>query len=171
MSELAHQRQHKDEFFRSSPHSPLGSKQKRNFEGLAYYGENPDLRFDVEVERFEKQEKVRMHTSTGEVQEYYKYGTFDFDANGTRARLTVYSSGEPGDGFVPFTDSTSGKETYGAGRYLELEWLGGNRFHVDFNQAYNPWCAYSPHYSCPIPPRENRLSVAIRAGEKDYDAH
>jgi uncharacterized protein (DUF1684 family) len=170
MSDLEHQRQHKDEFFRYSQHSPLSEEQRRHFKGLAYYREDPDLRFDVEVKPFEKQEKVRMHTSTGEIEEYSKYGTFQFDTNGTRATLTVFSSGEPGDGFVPFTDSTSGKETYGAGRHVELEWLGGNRFHVDFNQAYNPWCAYSPRYSCPIPPRENRLQVAIRAGEKAYDA-
>jgi uncharacterized protein (DUF1684 family) len=70
--------------------------------------------------------------------------------------------------FVPFADATSGTETYGAGRYLELEYHGGSRFHVDFNQAYNPWCVYSPEYNCPIPPKENRLQVPIRAGEKDF---
>jgi hypothetical protein len=69
---------------------------------------------------------------------------------------------------VPFADATSGTETYGAGRYLELEHHHGDLYHVDFNLAYNPWCAYSPNYSCPIPPKENRLQVPIRAGEKDF---
>ena len=70
-----------------------------------------------------------------------------------------------------FVDATSGPETYGAGRYLELESHGNNRVHVDFNLAYNPWCAYSPEFSCPIPPQENRLRVPIRAGEKDFHQH
>jgi uncharacterized protein (DUF1684 family) len=68
----------------------------------------------------------------------------------------------------PFADATSGTETYGAGRYLELEHHGGSRFHVDFNLIYNPWCAYSPDYSCPLPPKKNRLLVPIHAGEKDF---
>jgi uncharacterized protein (DUF1684 family) len=163
-------REHKDQFFRSSPHSPLSDTQKRNFTGLSYYGETSALRFDVEVERPEKHERVQMQTSTGEVQEYSILGTFNFEVDGQLASLTVYGS-DDGDAFVPFVDSTSGGETYPAGRYLDLEWLGGDRYHVDFNLAYNPWCAYSPQYSCPFPPPQNRLQVAIRAGEKDFPSH
>ena len=98
---------------------------------------------------------------------YVKYGMFRFKVDGEAAELTVYVS-EDGGAFVPFADATSGSETYGAGRYLELEYHGGSRFHVDFNLAYNPWCVYSPDYSCPIPPKENRLQVPIRAGEKSF---
>ena len=72
---------------------------------------------------------------------------------------------------MPFVDATSGTETYGAGRYLELEALEDGTFLADFNLAYNPYCAYSEDYSCPIPPAENRISVPVRAGEKQYQGH
>jgi uncharacterized protein (DUF1684 family) len=111
-----------------------------------------------------------MQTSTGDVQNYVKYGRFQFEVNGEPAALTVYTS-DRGDMFVPFADATGGSETYGAGRYLEVEKIGNDRIHVDFNLAYNPWCAYSPAYSCPIPPAENRLEVPIRAGEKLFENH
>jgi len=110
---------------------------------------------------------VQMQTSTGDVQTCVKYGTFQFEVDGQPAVLTVYTS-EDGGAFVPFADATSGTETYGAGCYLELEAHGGNHFHVDFNLGYNPWCAYSPEFSRPIPPKKNRLAVPIRAGEKDF---
>jgi uncharacterized protein (DUF1684 family) len=170
MSQLTEFRKHKDEFFKSGPDSPLSPEQRRRFKGLEYYPENKALRFDVTVKKFDKPEKVQMQTSTGQVQTFNKYGTFDFKVDGQTATLTVYSSRED-DAFVPFADATSGQETYGAGRYLELDWLGNDRFHVDFNLAYNPWCAYSPHYSCPLPPGENRLKVPIRAGEKNFPDH
>lgn len=167
MTELAKFRKEKDRFFKSDPHSPLSKEQRRGFKGLNYYPENPALRFDAEVEPFAEHVHVQMQTSTGDVQDYRKYGVFRFKVDGQPAALTVYTS-EDGGAFVPFADATGGTETYGAGRYLELESLGGNRFHVDFNLAYNPWCAYSPHYSCPIPPGENRLAAPIRAGEKNF---
>ncbi len=170
MSALAEFRKSKDEFFKTDPHSPLSDDQKRHFDGLKYYPEDQALRFDVRLSRFDQPEEVHMQTSTGDQQHYLKLGTFDFTVDGREAKLTVYGS-HNGDAFVPFTDATSGKETYGAGRYLDLEWVGGDRFLVDFNLAYNPWCVYSPRYSCPIPPRENRLNAPIRAGEKDYNGH
>jgi uncharacterized protein (DUF1684 family) len=85
---------------------------------------------------------------------------------GQPVELTLYKDSH--GFFLPFVDSLAGKETYGAGRYLEPEALGEGKFLVDFNLAYNPWCAYSPMYSCPLPPDENRLTVPIRAGEKDF---
>jgi uncharacterized protein (DUF1684 family) len=171
MSKLRDFRKNKDHFFKSDPHSPLPADERRTFTGLHYYAENQSLHFDVTVERFPEQERILMHTSTGAIQEYYRYGTFSFEVDGRPATLTVFSSGEQGDAFVPFADATSGRETYGAGRYLALRWLGADRYRVDFNLAYNPWCAYSPRYSCPIPPAQNRLKVPIRAGEKDYHGH
>jgi uncharacterized protein (DUF1684 family) len=84
--------------------------------------------------------------------------------DGEEVRLTIYEADY--GFFLPFADANAGSETYSAGRYLEPEYLGDNRFHVDLNQAYNPYCAYSPDWSCPITPPENRLKVAIRAGEK-----
>ena len=167
MTDLVKFRKQKDAFFKSDPHSPLSQEQQRAFEGLNYYPENLALRFDAEVEPFTDHMHVQMQTSTGDVQNYVKYGTFRFEVDDQPAVLTVYAS-EDGGAFVPFADATSGPETYGAGRYLDLEHHGGNRFHVDFNLAYSPWCAYSPAFSCPIPPMENRLQVPIRAGEKNF---
>jgi len=167
MSELAESRRNKDYFFREDPHSPLPQPLRQSFTGLNYYPENPGLRFKVKVERFKNPQTIKMQTSTGDVQDYVRYGTFRFEVDGQPAELTVYEA-RNGDAFVPFADVTSGQETYGAGRYLEIEPVGRDHFEVDFNLAYNPWCAYSPHYSCPFPPPENRLKVAIRAGEKDF---
>ena len=167
MTKLEKYRRQKDKFFKSDPDSPLSKAQKQAFKGLKYYPENPALRFDAQVEPFAEHMHVHMQTSTGDVQEYVKYGTFQFEVDGQPAVLTVYTA-EDGGAFLPFADATSGTETYGAGRYLDLEHHGGDRYHVDFNLAYNPWCAYSPEYSCPIPPKDNRLQVPIRAGEKDF---
>jgi uncharacterized protein (DUF1684 family) len=170
MSTLTEFRKSKDAFFAADPDSPLSDEQKRHFAGLHYYPENRSLRFEAKLSRFETPEEIQMQTSTGDVQRYLRLGTFAFTVDGQEATLTVYGSGNS-DAFVPFADATSGEETYGAGRYLDLEWRGGDRFLVDLNMAYNPWCAYSPHYSCPLPPAENRLKVAIRAGEKNFDGY
>jgi uncharacterized protein (DUF1684 family) len=107
-----------------------------------------------------------MQTSTGDVQEYHRFGRFHFNVQGQPADLTVYYS--DGNYFLPFVDSLAGKETYPAGRYLEPEPLGEGFFLIDFNLAYNPYCAYNEHWSCPLTPFENRLKVPIRAGEKIF---
>ncbi len=167
MSPLDEFRREKDEFMRESPDSPFDAEARKAFQGLRYFPENPALRFTVSIEEFPEKEHVAMQTSTSDVRTYAKWGRFAFEVDGQPAELVVY--GDPDEGyFVPVTDMTSGQETYGAGRYLELEPLGDGRYVADFNLAYNPWCAYSPYYSCPIPPAENRLKVPIRAGELDY---
>lgn len=167
MSELTDFRTEKDEFYARHPQSPLTPEQKRNFKGLAYFPENDALRLEVKVERFEDQQPVMMQTSTGGVQEYNRYGRFHFQSEGQPAELTIYQSNN--GFFLPFADSLAGEETYPAGRYLEPEPLPGDRFLVDFNLAYNPYCAYNEMWSCPITPAENRLKVPIRAGEKVFD--
>lgn len=167
MSELTDFRTEKDEFYGRHPQSPLTPEQKRNFKGLAYFPENEALRLEVKVGRFEDQQPVMMQTSTGGVQEYTRYGRFQFQSEGQPAELTIYQSDN--GFFLPFADSLAGEETYPAGRYLEPEPLPGDRFLVDFNLAYNPYCAYNEMWSCPITPAENRLKVPIRAGEKVFD--
>lgn len=156
-------RHEKDTFFKTSAYSPLTPEQQAEFDGLRYYDPNPDLDLTVTVTPFAEQDTLVMQTNTGDTQTYRRYGSFTFMVDGQQATLTIYAA--PHGYFLPFTDANAGVETYGAGRYLEPEPLGGGTFHVDFNQAYNPYCAYSPYYSCPIPPAENRLAVAIRAGE------
>lgn len=166
MTELEEFRAEKDEFFGSHPQSPLTPEQKRNFSGLNYFPENEALRMEVKVDLLNDPQPMQMQTTTGGVQVYFRHGRFKFNIDGQEAELTIYR-GEHGY-FLPFLDSLMGKETYPAGRYLEPEELPGNRFLVDFNIAYNPYCAYNDVWSCPITPAENRLKVPIRAGEKIF---
>ncbi len=168
MTELEAFRAEKDEFFRRDSQSPLTSQQKRDFHGLNYFPENPALRLELKAEQLPAKERIEMRTSTGDVQVYYRHSRFGFSVDGQEAELTIYE-GEYGF-FLPFVDSLSGKETYPAGRYLEPELLPGGRFLIDFNMAYNPYCAYNEHWSCPLTPFENRLKVPIRAGEKVFHA-
>ena len=167
MSELIDFRAEKDEFFGRHPQSPLTPEQQRRFVGLQYFPENGALRLEVQAEPLFDQQPMQMQTSTGGVQMYVRHARFKFQVDGLDAELTIYQN-ENGY-FLPFVDSLAGKETYPAGRYLEPEQLIGNRFLVDFNLAYNPYCAYNEMWSCPITPAENRLKVAIHAGEKLFD--
>jgi uncharacterized protein (DUF1684 family) len=167
MKALEQFRHHKDDFFRTDLNSPLTPEQKRNFVGLNYFPINPELDLTVEVERFDEGGIVEIQTNTGDVQSYERFGRFSFTLEGEEAALTIYHN-EYGF-FLPFTDSLAGEETYGAGRYLEPEELLDGRFRVDFNMAYNPYCAYNPNWSCPLTPLENRLKVPIRAGEKVFE--
>ena len=145
MSELDDFRAAKDDFFVHDRQSPLSRAQRQEFKGLNYFPENPALRLEVQVEPFPQMDEIEMQTSTGDVQRYTRYG---------RVKFTV-------DGQAP-------RETYGAGRYLEPEPLGNGTFLVDFNYAYNPYCAYNDAWSCPLTPFENRVKVPIKAGEKNF---
>lgn len=156
----------KDAFFAHSPQSPLTREQKRDFKGLQYFPEEPALRLEVHLEKSETRQEIQIPTSTGGFQTFQRYGTFDFIVEGQDVRLTIYTN-EHGF-FLPFVDSLAGKETYPAGRYLEPELQPDGRFLVDFNLAYNPYCAYNEQWSCPLTPFENRLKVPIRAGEKIF---
>ncbi len=167
MSELEDFRAEKNDFFAHHPQSPLTPEQKRGFKGLNYFPENEALRLEVKVEPLNDPNPMLMQTSTGGVQEYSHLGKFSFQVDGQTAELTIYES-EHGY-FLPFVDSLASKETYPAGRYLEPEPLPGNRFLVDFNIAYNPYCAYNEMWSCPITPAENRLKVPVQAGEKIFE--
>jgi uncharacterized protein (DUF1684 family) len=157
-------RRQKDHYFKTSLDSPLTPEQQADFTGLRYYDPNPDLDLTVTVQPFADSKFVPIQTTTGDVRQYKRYGEFTFTVDGEEARLTIYEADY--GFFLPFVDAGAGEETYPAGRYLEPEYLGDNRFHIDFNQAYSPYCAYGDGWSCPITPPENRLSVHIRAGEK-----
>jgi uncharacterized protein (DUF1684 family) len=167
MNVLQQFRADKDRFFAEDPDSPLTPEQKRDFRGLRYFPENRALELELAIEEFPAKDTVRMQTTTGDVQAYARFGRIRFTVDGQEVSLTVYASQ---DGFfLPFADSLAGTETYGAGRYLEIEPLDKGRLLVDFNYAYNPYCAYNEAWSCPITPAENRLKVPIRAGEKLFD--
>ncbi len=169
MTALTDFRKMKDEFYASDPQSPLTEEQKQTFTGLHYYPENPDLIFMLIIEEFSKKEKVSIQTSKGDVRSYERFGKIAFPVEGEPVSLTIYKVEQ--DFFLPFVDSQAGKETYPAGRYLEMEPLTDGSYLVDFNMAYNPYCAYNDRWSCPITPTENRLNVPIRAGEKIYEEH
>jgi uncharacterized protein (DUF1684 family) len=169
MSELSDFRASKDEFFRGDHQAPLTPGQQSAFDGLNYYAENPALKFAIEPVPFDEQEVVEMQTSTGAVASYLRWARVRFEVDGTDAELTVFRDEASGSFFLPFQDANAGGETYGASRYLEVEQLAQGQLSVDFNYAYNPYCAYNEQWSCPIPPAENRLAVAIRAGEQSFD--
>jgi len=156
----------KDRFFASNEQSPLTPAQKRAFTGLHYFPENPDLRLELAVEKDPDQQTIQMQATTGDAQTFVRYGRVQFAVDGQEVGLTIFASRN--GFFLPFADSLAGTETYGAGRYLDLHPTGDGTFLVDFNEAYNPYCAYNDAWSCPITPGENRLKVAIRAGEKVY---
>ncbi|MBN2045245.1 MAG: DUF1684 domain-containing protein [Anaerolineales bacterium] len=160
------QRAAKDDFFEFDPQSPLTPEQKTNFEGLYYFPVDEALRFEIEIERFEDPQEIRMQTSTGHLREFVRYGQLHFTVDGQDLTLTIYANQH--GYFLPFVDAQAGKETYGAGRYLDPEVTEEGRLVLDFNLAYNPYCAYNDRDSCPLPPAENRLPVAIKAGEKNF---
>ena len=160
-------RERKDEFFRDDHNSPI---RQGEFAGLKYFDPDPEFRFETELHRNPVPPSVIMTTSKGTRQLFNNIGRFELSIEGKTVKLSALESAEREDPsiFVPFRDATSGKESYGAARYLDLEVQHDDRYAVDFNYAYNPYCAYSDDYVCPLPPAENWLTVAIRAGEKKY---
>jgi uncharacterized protein len=174
MSTYAEFRAEIDAFMQQHRQSPLSAEQKAGFTGLAYY--EPDERWvlTTAVSRFPPHEPpLIMETSSGDTRLYHRWGRISFEVDGETASLTIFSDPDGEELFLPFRDATSGTETYGAGRYMDnhrpgLRRLGEGLLEVDFNMAYNPYCAYSDRYSCPLPPAENWLRVAVRAGEKKF---
>jgi uncharacterized protein len=171
MSELDEFRMEKDAFFRDDLDSPLTAAQRAEFQGLRYFPANDALQIDAQLETdgVDRDEPILMQTTSGDVQEYRRAGVIRFDVDHQPAALTLYASDDSPDLFLPFRDATSGSESYGAGRYLEVEPPSADgRIVVDLNYAYNPFCAYNPDWACPIPPIENWLRVPIRAGEQTF---
>lgn len=166
--DLATFRREKDRFMKTHPQAPLTSQQQKTFQGLNYFPENPALRFETALIPDPQRPQLQMATSTGADRTFRRIGSFAFTVAGIQQRLFIYQDEDGGDYFLPFMDETTGKETYGAGRYVEVEPLPGNRLRVDFNMAYNPYCAYNESWSCPIPPLENTVAARIEAGEKVY---
>lgn len=175
MDELTHLRAEIDQFMQLHPQSPLPREKRAEFNGLDYYESNNDLSFISSVDLLPRSEgPIMMETSTGDTREYFRWGKVTFDVEGEEVSVIIYSDGYGEELFLPFKDASNGKETYGAGRYLDnhrpgLRRIGADQIELDFNFAYNPYCAYQSNYSCPLPPRENWLTVPIRAGEKKFD--
>jgi uncharacterized protein (DUF1684 family) len=168
------ERARKDAWFKGSPSSPLPHEARHEFTGLPYFPVEPSLRFeDLALEPYagDQPSAFQIPTSDGQLRPAHRAGTFTFEREGDSRRLTAYvlDGGSSDSLFVPFLDVTSGHETYGAGRYLDLEAEPDGTYVIDFNLAYHPYCVYADHFSCPLTPAENRLPIRIEAGERLAD--
>lgn len=171
-------------FLSMSPQSGFGrviaydpeAPAKTSFDGFRWYPANLDFQVKARWVPNPNPDEVTIATNRGLAKTFRRAGHFEFTVDGQSQRLVALSESplpEEGDVlFVPFRDATTGKETYEIGRYMSVRFLGEAQEHtIDFNHATNPSCNYSPHFNCPLPPAENTLTVAIRAGEKTYPAH
>lgn len=170
--EIEMERMGKDEFLGGNLQSPIPMMKRRKFAGLDYYAPDPDYRFELELHEHVEKKPVDIEDTQGGMRHFLRWGEFRFVMDGQECALQAYKS-DPGETrlFIPFKDATSGRETYGAGRYLDLEeehYFMDGKWILDLNQAYNPWCAYNENYSCPFVPPENWLKVPVPAGEKTY---
>lgn len=163
-----------DQFMLAHPHSPLSADLQMDFTGLFYFPVNERWKVVGTAVFFpDNAPPFIMETTSGEKQIYKRLARVTFEVDGIEAEITLFTNPGSADLFVPFRDKTSGKESYGAGRYLDshrpgVRQLPNGRFELDFNYAYNPYCAYDDTYSCPLPPTENWLPIPINAGEKSF---
>lgn len=162
--------------FKNPEASPLPEKERESFEGLDFFPFDPEFRITAEFLRTPNEVAFAMPTTSGKTKMYVKYGEIYFSLKDREFKLNVYQSlllsqtEEYKDYlFLPFTDLTNGSFTYSGGRYIDMSIPSGKFVELDFNRAYNPYCAYSGGYSCPIPPKENHLELAVTAGVRKYD--
>ena len=168
-----HREEYKADFLKNAS-SPL---KKEDFEYLRFYEPNEKFKVVCEFVATKRGKPFDVPTSSGQTGTYTKFGELKFEIDKKPYKLAVYQSLRLRNLpqyrdylFIPFKDLTNGKESYGGGRYLDLRMkeISGDKIYLDFNKAYNPYCAFSAGYSCPIPPKENQLKVAIEAGEKNF---
>lgn len=170
---LESERQKKNEFLGRHYQSPIPPKDREDFEGLDYFPLDSGYRFELELHEHDEKKTIKVEDTKGGTQKYIQWGEFRFLLDGEKRTLQAYKA-DPDEEqlWVPFKDETCGEESYGAGRYLDLgpeDQSDGGKWILDFNQAYNPFCAFSEDYVCPFIPTENWLEVPVEAGEKDYD--
>ena len=168
VSQLAAERADKDRLFREFPGEPVPADKLDVFLPLQYYPIDPSQSVPAILKLSDDRPVFEMPTSTGTLRAYQLVGSLEFTFQGEVRNLGAFvEAGQPiVDLFVPFADATTGDETYPAGRYLDLYPTSTGYYTVDFNRAYNPYCAYNASYECPFPPPSNRLAVPVRAGEK-----
>lgn len=160
----------KNLFFKSNAASPLTIAQRKDFNHLNYYPPNFGLIFKVKLIPEKVPERVGIQATGGETRQAVKLGKFEFETGGKVQTLNVYRmiGDSTGELFLPFMDETCGRTSYSGGRYLDFQPNRSGEYILDFNYAYNPYCAYNHNYSCPIVPEANRLEVEIKAGEKKF---
>jgi len=170
---IQEEREHKNVFFSGSDNSPIPLEQRRFSKELDYYPPDADYRFVIELHEHVEKKILKIEDTKGNDREFLRWGEFRFKIENKECTLQAYKSDPREDRlFVPFRDKTSGNETYGAGRYIDLDYeehyTTDGKWILDFNKAYNPWCAYSENYACPYIDPENWLAVHVYAGEKNY---
>jgi uncharacterized protein len=164
---IAAEREAKDEMFRQEGGpSPIRPGEIDKFVPLSYFPIDESYAVPAQLEPAPERIAITMPTSTGTMRDVELVGTLKFNLRGQPLRLTAFVERGQRQLFVPFSDLTSGTETYQAGRYMSLDPTPSGIYIVDFNVAYIPYCYYNAEYECPLPPRENRLTVPIRAGER-----
>jgi uncharacterized protein (DUF1684 family) len=175
IKEIEAYRRKQEETFRNKEETPLLKRDRKKFKGLNYYP--IDLKYRVTASFVKNEHPVlfKMKTTTARLPDYVKYGEVHFTIDSQSYKLEIYQSPDimkrPGYEdylFIPFTDLTNGDETYDVGRYIEMRIPTSEEVTVDFNRAYNPYCSYSPNFSCPIPPAANDLPIKIPVGEKKF---
>lgn len=166
INEVASVREEKDFVFKTSPTSPLPADVKESFDTLSYYPVQPEYRIIADFLPLQGG-VMEVALTNGKSERYYKTGYATFSIGQNHCSLLILRSvGSPNVLFLPFYDQTNGSETYGGGRYLNPQLISDNKIIIDFNHAYNPYCVYADEYICPLPPSENRLAFAVKAGEK-----
>ena len=164
--------------YKDASTSPLKDKDHKNFKGLAFFKFDTTYVVRARFERTPEETPFQMKTTTERLPIYVKYGIVTFNLKRNAYRLNVYQNqdlmkkeGYEDYLFLPFLDDTNGEESYGGGRYIDLRIPEGDEVVIDFNKAYNPYCAYNEKYSCPIVPRENYLDLKVEAGVKAFQKH
>jgi len=164
-----------NEFFKDASISPLKEKDLKNFKGLDFFAFDSSYVVNADLTRTPEEKSFKMKTTTDRLPEYIKYGIVTFDLFNKSYSLNIYrnldiinNEGYQDYLFLPFLDDTNGFESYGGGRYIDLDIPKGDNLVIDFNSAYNPYCVYDEKYSCPIVPRDNYLSIKINVGVKAF---
>ena len=168
VSQIQTERAAKDDAFRKQANQPVPPAKVGEFLPLKYFPPDPDYAVPASFNPSSERIVVQMPTSGGKIRNQRRVGVLEFTLKGQPLTLPAYveEGADLNRLFVPFSDMTSGTETYSAGRYLELDRTSSGVYTVDFNKAYNPWCYYNPDFDCPYPPRDSRLPLPIRAGER-----
>lgn len=173
IEEIESYREHKDSLLQFANNSPFNFKEKVEFHPLNYFDVKLEFVFKSKLYNYENPDTVTIYGTMGEPRTTIRYGYLSFTYQDTTYSINVYKTKASNDAYyygIWFTDKTTNKETYGVGRYLDFEYIDNpdHIYTIDFNLAYNPYCAYSPAYSCAIPTKEDYLDLAILAGEKNF---
>jgi uncharacterized protein (DUF1684 family) len=170
LAKLREARRQKDQTLHNAPDSPIPGAQRATFAGLRYFAPVAGFKVTASIKRLPVLLPQPLAMSLGAPESYQRWGTAEFELGGKPQKLLLLQKAGDKQLFVPFTDPTNGEQTYGAGRYIDvpLPPAESNEVELDFNQAYNPYCAYNHDYSCPLPLAENRLTVPVVAGEQAF---